>query len=188
MADEPLRQPAPFNEDALRGLVQDSVRTALHDQAQRAQAQQVAQAQQQMAARAQTVAAQDPVYQHVVRPYVEPIARQMAVQSQGALDAVKFYNQHPAAVKYMDHLEANFNQLAAQGMPFDRATIWNHYRGQNFEHFQQQAREEATAAAARGATIGSAGVGRPDAQPFDLNAFKRLPLDEMEKALEGAKF
>lgn len=188
MADTPTPTPAPFNEDALRGLVQSSVREALGDVTQRAQAQQVAQAQQQMAARAQQAAGQDPIYQHVVKPYVEQPMRQMAAMTQSAQDGMRFYARNPEAVPYMDQLEAQSQQLMAQGLPFDHQTIWNHFVGQNFAHFEEKRRQATQEAAARGATIGSAGVGRPDAQPFDLAAFKRMPLEEMEKALEGAKF
>src|SRR5215510_4451656 len=161
MADEPL----PFNADALKSQIRGEVRGALTEIAQQAQQQAQQQRQQQAASQAQQQANGDPIYNAVVKPYVEPIARQSAIDSQGALDAVRFYGRNPGAVKYMDQIERQFSEMANRGLPFDRNTIFNHYRGQHFDHFVKEQADQLAAAAAQNATVGAPGVGRPGAGP-----------------------
>ena len=177
--------PAPFNADALRAQIDSSVRGAVTDLAQR-HAQEQAKAQQYQAAQQQQ--AGDPIYNQVVRPYVEPIARAVATQSEAALDAVKFYNRHPEAHRYTNAIEENFDRLLQAGKAFDRESVWNHYKGANQDHFFKEQQEAATRAAAQGAAVGASGVGRPDTAAFDMETFKKLPVEEMEKVLAGHTF
>lgn len=189
MADTTTPQtPAPFDGDALRANIRQEVRGALGEFAQQAQQQQAQRAQATQNQNVQAAQAQDPIYNAVVKPYVEPLARQVAVQSQGALDGVRFYAQHPEAVRHMDALEGQFNQMAAQGIPFDRQTIYNHYRGQNFDHFVKEHQEAVNRTAAQGANVGPGSMGRPDTSAFSMDEFVRLTPEERKKRIENVTF
>jgi hypothetical protein len=183
LADEPTQTPAPaFSEDALRSQVQSAVRGALTDFAQQTQQQQAQVQQRQVAAQQ----AQDPIYNQVVRPYVEPVIRQGAIQSQAALDATRFYHRHPEAVRHMDQLEDNFNRLVQQGTPFDHETVWNHFRGQHFEEFAREHQEQMARTVAQGATVGAPGVGRPDpATTLDARRAAEVPFEDLERAVKA---
>src|SRR5262245_28125106 len=103
-----MAEPLPFNEDALKSHIRGEVRGALSEIAQQAQQQAQQQRSHQAALAAQQQANGDPIYNTVIKPYVEPIARQNAIESQGALDAVRFYSRNPQAGKYMDQIEGQF--------------------------------------------------------------------------------
>lgn len=187
MADEPTT-PAPYDADALatrmRGVVREEL-NHLAGAAQQRQAQQAQQVQQQQAVQA---ASGDPIYQAVVKPYLEPALRAMNVQTQAAVDAVHFYNRHPEAREYQPHIEQRFGQMVQAGTPFDRETVWDHFRGQNLTHFIERQQQAVQQAGAQGATIGAPGVGRTTPQPFNREEFRALPLEQMEQRLAGVTF
>lgn len=189
MADNPT---APFNEDALASRVASTVVGALSERAQQAaaaqQQAQAAQRQQQAAQQAQQQAGRDPVYT-AIAPYIEPALRQMNVQTQGALDAVGFYAEHPEALRHRAAIEGQFNEMAGRGMPFDRSTIFNHYKGANFDAFAKEQQEAMQQRAAYGATVGAPGVGRPGGLPvLDAALAKTMPFEDLERAVKGRMF
>lgn len=191
MTDTPTTPatPAPFNEDALASRIRGEVRGALGEMAQQAQQAQAQQAQQVQQQRAQQQAAGDPIYNAVIKPYVEPALRQMSVQTQGAVDAVGFYAEHPEALKYRGTIEQQFNEMAQRGVPFDRATIYNHYKGANFDQFVKDQQENLQRVAAQGATVGAPGVGRPGGLPvLDAAAAKTMPFEDLERAIKTRMF
>lgn len=183
MADEPtpvVVQPA-INVDALASHVIGGVREALREE--RAGVQQAQQRQQQY-----QQSRTDPIQTQVIEPYVAPALRQMALMTAAARDAATFYNVHPEARPYAAEIERRFDTqvqtaMAQGGTPYDHASVWEHFQGQHIDHFARQRQEDLQRAAAQGATVGAPGVGRPQAQPFDKDAFRKLPLDEMEKAM-----
>lgn len=186
MADE---TPAPFNADALAGHIRNEVRGALSEFAQAAQQQQ---AQQHQQVRQQQYAAQarhDPIVSQVVEPYVAPALRAVAAQSQAAMDAVLFYGRHPEAQRYQGELEGDFNRMMQSGTPFDRETIYRHWIGANLDRYNKDRADDVQHAAARGATLGAPGIGRPDGLPLlDEAAARAMPFDELERRLDGVKF
>lgn len=189
MADTPTPTPAPFTEDALRSAARDGARMALQEVAGQAQQHQMQQQQYQQAQQAQRQAAGDPIYTGVVRPYVEPALRQVALEAQSARDAAVFYSTNPQAAKYTQWIERDFEAAKSAGMPVDRRTVFNHLVGANFDHFTREREEQLRHAAAAGTTVGPAGVGRSDAATtLDAATARTMDFDALEAAVKSRGF
>lgn len=187
MPDEPQ-----FNEDALKSQVASAVRETLGEMQQQQQAQRQQQVQQQRVAAAQHQFQSDPVAQ-TLQPYLAPVVQRAEMQMQAANDKVDFYLGHPEAGGQRADIEKTFQQLMAEGRPMERESIFFYLRGRDPEGYvksqNEQRQQQLQGVAQQGATVGYAGVPRPDSgQTLSGDHMLTLPLDEQRKVMAGRSF
>jgi uncharacterized membrane protein YgcG len=178
---QPAAQPA-FNADALRAHISEAVRGTIGEMQQQAQAQQQQAIRQQQS---QQRFAGDPVAQ-AIAPVVGPAMQAIALQAQSAMDKADFYLSHPEAIKHKDAIEGMFNQMAQQGVPFDRDSIFKYYKGANFDQFVQEHEQTRQAQSNQHVVAGAPGMARPQGTGFEN--FEALSLDDQRKRLSGLTF
>lgn len=179
--EQQQQQPAPaFDMDALATQVSEKLKDAFKQQAPPPQP-----------PRPQVVQ-QPPVVDPVadlLRPYLEPVARQAAIASDSADDAAEFYGAHAELEKEERlEIEKRFKALKAQGLPLKREDIYNHYVGENVEKVVEKRikkRDEQVTRAANASTVGS---GSPDRAPAQIVDARSMTLPDLEKALAGQSF
>jgi len=179
-----------INTDSLRGVMKEEIKAAF-DQARqdaRTQAQQNAEARARAAAVNQV--AQDPLAQ-TLRPYIEPVARELNLKTDMAMDAVRFYNRNADALKYEQDIENVVNTMASRGTPWDRDTAFKYIKGAKFDHFMGEeikAREAKTQEAAQqGFAIGGSSVSGPQVGRL-VGLGPNSKLEDLESALAGLTF
>ena len=194
MADEPVPTPQPTDAlaDQLRGIVRDELQQGQRAAMQRVQ--QEAQRQRQQVAQQQTAQQEearwsDPVGQ-AVAPYVLPQLAQARFEARNAGDRADFYMTFDDAKPYRDEVEALFQQSLAARNPQTREALWYYWKGRNAERYgkdQAERHEQLTRTTNQtGAVMGPAL--HLDQRPLSLDDFRRLPVDQMEKVLEGHTF
>lgn len=141
------------------------------------------------APRPQAPVAQDPVAE-LVNPYVAPIARQAALAEEAASDAIEFYGNHPDLEKdERTEIEKRFKTLRANGVPFKREDIYNHYLGETFDKQVEKRAAKRQRDLDRAAGQGTVGGGSPDkAGAGNVRDAASMSTDELGKALAGSSF
>ena len=126
----------------------------------------------------------------VVLPLVKPSLDRANVMAEAARDQSLFFQRHPEALEHQDALLTNWNLMLQKNIPFKMETIWNEYRGANFDKFHGKASERDTAKlqAAKDAEV--VGPGSPDRSGGrgTIRDASEVPPDELAKALEGVAF
>lgn len=130
----------------------------------------------------------DPVASTVLNnPDVAATLRGIAIKADSGRDAAVFYATTPAAAKFSSAIEQRFNLLASQGIPVDRASLFNLIKGENMDTFVEaeikRRAEEVQRAENAAVAQGSRGV--PAAQVLEARDMKP---DELATALEGVSF
>lgn len=136
--------------------------------------------------------------QRVLRDAITPIIggdlASANFNAANANDRVDFYMGNDAAASYKDDVEKVFSELQQQGRAMPRAAILRYIRGELFEkdpqafHERENARTERQLERAGGAVdIGAQTLNKARNDPM-FTHFDTLPLDEMEKVLEGITF
>lgn len=127
----------------------------------------------------------DPVAE-VLRPIVGPDLMRLNFKADDAKDAVIFYNGTPEATKHSEAIEAKFNEMAQNGRPMNRASIWQWIRGSDAfvtERIKQRDAEIETARQAQ--TIQGSRGGVPTGRP---NVDITTSDDDLAAAVTGLEF
>lgn len=113
--------------------------------------------------------------------------RNVAIKADSGRDAAVFYSTTPAAAKYSAAIEQRWNHLTAQGIPVDRASIWNLIRGENLGTFVDEEiknrAEEIKRAEREAVAQGSRGV-----VPAIVREARDMKPEELETALDNVLF
>src|SRR5689334_16884385 len=126
----------------------------------------------------------DPVGE-MLAPYVTPAIKAASLAEEAASDAVEFYGAHPdLEPDERKEIERRFKTLRANGVPFKREDIYNHYLGENIEKVVEKRIEKrnakTTAAANAAATVGA---GSPEKAGQVADA-RTLTTEQLSKAME----
>lgn len=113
--------------------------------------------------------------------------RTVAIKADMGRDAAVFYATTPAAAKYSAAIEQRKNQLAAQGIPVDSASVWNLIRGENLPAFIEEEIQNRAAAVKRAedAAVAQGSRGVPNSQ---VRQARDLKPDELAQALDNVLF
>jgi hypothetical protein len=193
--DEPTPTPEPeptpskqagLDPAAIQKAVTDGLSQALtaRDRAvAEAQARQQAQAQAQREARTK---GDDPVRKVVLDAIGDELGN-ASFRADAAADLAQFYTIHPEARAHAGDIEAKFRELASEGRPMDRESIYYWYRGVNYDKFvaadrERAAREEQEARGAVGVGPGVGRLPRVMKDPYEMTS------DELDQALQGQTF
>jgi len=129
----------------------------------------------------------DPVAD-VLRPYVVPLAQAMNLKADDAKDAAIFYHTTAEAGAFAADIEAKFNECVANGRPMNRASIWQWYKGANFDKFadaRQKHRDDEIKRAREAQTVQGSRGGVPAGRPqIDVNASD----EDLASAIRGLQF
>ena len=131
----------------------------------------------------------DPVGE-LVGPYVAPAMQAARLAEESATDAVEFYGLHQDLDKdERAEIERRFKTLRANGVPFKREDIYNHYLGENIDKQIDKRlakREEKLRVAAGQGTVGA---GSPDkGGAGQVRDARDMSTPDLEKALQGSSF
>lgn len=130
----------------------------------------------------------DPI-RDVINPYLAPVARHLALQSELAQDAAVFYPGTPEALPFRDRIEQVTMAMANMGRPATRQQVFNYLKGgELFNHFVDSTikqRQEAAERARGQATLGP-GMVRGPQQPTK-DAFTATDQELMD-GLKGIPF
>jgi hypothetical protein len=180
----PAAKPAGVDPAAIQKAVSEGLSAALSARDQAVMRQQ---AQHHARQEAQTRQA-DPV-RKVVLDAVGDVLGDASFRADAAADLAQFYTIHPEARAMAPEIESKFRDLAAEGRPMDRESIYFWYRGSpgTFEKLvaqekERSAREEQEARYAQ--SVGP-GIGRPVRvmkDPYEMTS------DELSQALDGVSF
>ncbi len=126
----------------------------------------------------------------VLRPVLDPELSRINIIAEGAKDAAIFYSSSPEASAHKDYIEKAFQTMVQNGTPMNRDAIYKHWKGENeqtrFKAWREEEikREKEAEERKQYETIG--GGNRPVVGK--VVEARDLPIEELEKALEGMTF
>jgi hypothetical protein len=129
---------------------------------------------------------------NIIRPIVDPDIQRSKFDAADAKDYTHFYRSNPDANE--TEIEATFKTLVEAGRPTTRADIARYLDGKNFQEdptkFMAKQVERQKAQVQRAQLAGDAGAGALDRARNDpqWTNFASLPIEDMEKALDGVTF
>jgi hypothetical protein len=129
-----------------------------------------------------------------VRSIINDDLNEAKLTAADAKDEVRFYRNNPDALDYEAEIEKTFTDAVKVGRPLPRQDILDWIRGREYRTAPDKFKERETArtkqqlAHAEDATdIGTAALNKAKNDTTWTN-FADLPLEEMEKALDGVVF
>lgn len=131
-----------------------------------------------------------------INPFVEPDINSAKLAAADAKDEVRFYRKNPEALEYEDKIEEAFQKLVSAGRPTSRQDIYDYIVGQTYRQdknkFVENALAKRKAQTERAESAMDFGTGSIDRarndSTFGEGVFSKLPVEDMEKALEGITF
>lgn len=148
---------------------------------------------QQQQARSQQQEAEEQLRQ-TLNPYIQPGLNAAQLAAADVNDKVDFYLKRPDLADMSDDVEKMFNDLKSQGRAIPRVDIANYLVGKmandDPEKFDKRssARKQAQLDKLSGATdMGLGALDKAKNDPVWSNV-RNMPLDELEKALDGVSF
>lgn len=190
MAETQTQTPPVVDPKVLQPIIMDSLKTVIADAQRESMAAAQAQAEEQ-ARRDAEAAQQDTTGQPLRKVLLDEIGGDLQnnrLIAQSAADLAKFYAQHPEAREHSPEIERKFEELMSVGRPTNRETLWQWYRGVNFDKFYQLRKEQEAMkkAEAEGAIMptgsGSGGRGSSTFDPFTATP------DDINEFLKGKEF
>ena len=194
MADEPVKQEGaePIIAGATPAVDMDQIAARSHAAAKEGMAEflqeERARLQQQARVQARVPQPSENPLEPVVMSVAQPHVNRAIIEARDAKDAAMFYAEHPEGLKYKKEIEEAFDQLKAQGTPFNRDACYNWVKGKNLDHFVTEgvkARDLAVERAQNATSVDSGGRGAgavPARDPYKMND------EDLNKAVAGVAF
>jgi hypothetical protein len=129
-----------------------------------------------------------------IGPVVGPALNQAITNTSAVQDEVRFYRDNPDALEHSESIERLFGELIQQGRGIPRKDLYDAILGREFradpEKFveKQNTRKKAQVERAEMSTDFGAAMMNKAKNDSKWGNFENLPLEEMEKALEGITF
>jgi hypothetical protein len=130
----------------------------------------------------------------LIDPFIKPDLDEARFAGADAQDYVKFYTNNPDAAEYQEKVEATFTALKKAGKPLGRADILDYLIGQEYRHDKDKfteklnvKRKEQLERAESASDFGAFSVTKAKNDKTFAD-FDKLPLEDMEKLLEGVTF
>ena len=126
----------------------------------------------------------------LVRPYVAPVAKQAALAEAMAADAIEFYGDHPDLDKEeRAEIERRTQTLRANGVPFKRQDVYNHYIGENFDKQVEKRAAKRQRDLDRASGQSTVGGGSPDkGAAGQIRDASSMTTEDLGKALANTSF
>lgn len=132
--------------------------------------------------------------QQFITPFVEPSLNEAKFTSADAKDYVSFYTNNDDAKEYQEEVEKLFEQASKANRPLPRRDILNYIIGREYktdpDKFTEKLTSKKKAQLERASQATDFGATNMSKERYDntLKEFSSLPLEDMEKALDGVTF